>query len=259
MLKKVLPGLISEKQSAFVHNRSITDNVIVAFEVVHHMRRGRGDKEGEVTLKMDISKAYEKVSWSYLKHRMKSLGFCDKWIEWIMRCVSTVSYGISFNGSTVGHIYPKRGLRQGDPLSPYLFLFCVKGLSNLLDNAKDGGRIHGCRIGLNALVVSHLLFADDSFLFFRASIEEASCIKEILKKYAEMLGQEINYQKSGIMFSSNVRRDKQNQLSTILGVHNDISNSHFLGLPSLVERSNKRVFSYVKDRVVKRIQGWNAK
>lgn len=74
-----------------------------------------------------------------------------------------------------------------------------------------------------------------------------------------MSGQEINYQKSGIMFSSNVRTDKQVQLAAILGVHNDISNSHYLGLPSLVGRSKKRVFGYVKDRVVKRIQGWNSK
>lgn len=176
-----------------------------------------------------------------------------------MRCVSTVSCDIIFNGLTVGPIYPKRGLFQGDPLSPYLFLFCVEGLSNLLDKAETKGKIHGCKISPTAPAVSHLLFADDSFLFFKATVKEVTCVKEILDKYADMSGQQINYQKSGIMFSSNVRVDKQRRLSAILGVHNDISNSHYLGLPSLVGRSKKKVFGFLKDKVVKRIQGWIAK
>ncbi|KAL8114438.1 hypothetical protein AgCh_021333 [Apium graveolens] len=233
--------------------------VLPAFEVVHHMKRSRGGRDGEVALKLDISKAYDKVSWDYLKQCMQSLGFCNEWIGWMMRCVSTVSYDINFNGLKVGPISPKRGIRQGDPLSPYLFLFCLEGLSNLLDNAEEEGRLHGCKIGPTAPEVSHLLFADDSFLFFKASMEEASCVKEILEKYADMSGQEVNYQKSGVIFSSNVRMDKQLQLSTVLGVHNDITNSHYLGLPSLVGRSKKRFFGYEKDRVVKRILGWNAK
>lgn len=217
------------------------------------MRRARGGRDGEIALKLDISKAYDKVSWEYLRNCMHSLGFCNEWINWIMQCVTTVSYDINFNGMSVGPITPRRGLRQGDPLSPYLFLMCVEGLSNLLDNAENNGRIHGCKISSTAPEVSHLLFADDAFLFFKATAEEASYIKSILEDYAAMSGQEINYQKSGIMFSSNVRIDKQVQLAAILGVHNDISNSHYLGLPSLVGRSKKRVFGYVKDRVVKRI------
>lgn len=83
-----------------------------------------------------------------------------------MRCVSTVSYEVCFNGMSVGPITPKRGLRQGDPLSPYLFLFCVEGLSNSLDEAEEDGRIHWCRISQSAPNITHLLFADDSFLFF---------------------------------------------------------------------------------------------
>lgn len=105
-----------------------------------------------------------------------------------MRCVSTVSYDISFNGSTIGPIYPKRGLRQGDPLSPYLFLFCVEGLSNMLDKAEEDRTINGCQIAPSAPIVSHLLFADDSFLFFKATVEEATSIKGILESYAVMSG-----------------------------------------------------------------------
>lgn len=155
----------------------------------------RGEKRGQlgdVALKLDISKAYDRVDWNYLKQMMQSLGFCNKWIDWIMRCVTTVSYEICFNGTTVGPIIPKRGLRQGDPLSPYLFLFCVEGLSNSLDAAAEEGKIHGCRISPTAPEVTHLLFADDSFLFFKATNEEANHVKGILERYAAVLGHAIS-------------------------------------------------------------------
>lgn len=114
----------------------------------------------------------------------------------------------------------------------------------------------GCQ---TAPTVSHLLFADDSFLFFQASTEESTNIKRLLRKYEECSGQSVNLQKSGIYFSTNVRRDKQLELSAILGVHNEITNTKYLGLPSLVGKSKKRVFSYLKDKASKRIQAWKAK
>lgn len=115
-LKVLLPSLISENQSAFVPERSITDNVLVAFEMLHHMKRRKTGQHGEVALKLDISKAYDRVDWNFLRHRMRSLGFCRTWISCIMLCVTTVSYKVCFNGSSVSPINPERGLRQGDPL-----------------------------------------------------------------------------------------------------------------------------------------------
>lgn len=123
-------------------------------------------------MKLDVSKAYDRVDWSFLFHQMRQLGFDSRWIAWIQLCVTTVSYSISFNGSQLGPIYPIRGLRQGDPLSPYLFLFCVEGLSRMLKNAFDEGRIKGCKICPQAPAITHLLFADDSFLFCKATVEE---------------------------------------------------------------------------------------
>lgn len=120
-----------------------------------------------MALKLDISKAYDRVYWSFLKHRIQNMGFCNKWINWIMLCVTTVSYEVCFNGSSIGPINPRRGLRQWDPLSLYLFFLCVKGLSNSLNNVVVTDTIHGCQISPTAPVITHLLFVDDSFLFLK--------------------------------------------------------------------------------------------
>lgn len=162
------------------------------------------------------------------------MGFSSKWIRWIILCVQTVSYSFSFNGSLIGPISPKRGLRQGDPLSPYLFLLYVEGLSSLLAEASQTCKISGCQINSLAPSVTHLLFADDSFLFFKAKIEEAKEIVSMLQKYEEQSGQAINFLKSGIFFSSNVRRDKQEEIKALLGVHSDLSTGHYLGLSSII-------------------------
>lgn len=137
-------------------------------------------------------------------------------------------------------------------------MFCVEGLSNLLDNAVGEGQIHGCRVSPAAPKITHLLFADDSFLFFRATKEEATQVKNILNDYADISRQTVNYLKSGVFFSSNVRRDKQVKISEILGVHGDISTGNYLGLPSLIGRSKKRVFGFLKEKVCKRIDSWKS-
>lgn len=187
------------------------------------------------------------------------MGFSERWIDWIMLCVSTVSYSVNFNGSQIGPIIPRRGLRQGDPLSPYLFLLCVEGLSCSIKKAAEEGTIKGCKIHANAPAVTHLLFADDSFLFCKATKEEVGEIKGILKKYELNSGQAINFQKSRIYFSANVRLDKQSEVKTQLEVHNDLSEGRYLGLPSLIGQSKKQVFNFLKDRMWRKIQGWGEK
>lgn len=145
-LKFILPGIITDNQSVFVRGRNITDNVLVAFELLHYMKQKKKGIEGEVALKLDVSKMYDRVDWEFLIHQMKQLGFSDKWIAWIQLCVTTVTYSINFNGTLVGPINPSGGLRQGDPLSPYLFLFCMEGLSRILQKSANEGRIKGCKI-----------------------------------------------------------------------------------------------------------------
>nr|DAD19321.1 TPA_asm: hypothetical protein HUJ06_020784 [Nelumbo nucifera] len=146
----------------------------------------------------------------------------------------------------VGPIIPGRGLRQGDPLSPYFFILCAEGLFALMYKAEREGLISGCRICWGVPSVSHLLFADDSFFFFKAEERECNAMKNILKKV-------------GVFFSSNVPQDVKARVTSILGVVNPIKTGRYLGLPSLIGRKKNKVFRFIRDRLWQRLQGWKSK
>ena len=164
-LKKILPSIIGDTQSAFVHGRLITDNVLVAFETMHHINGKMGGKRGEMALKLDMSKAYDRVEWLCLEKIMAKLGLGEKWRSLIMKCVTSVSNSVKINGKPRGKIIPSRGIRQGDPLSPYLFLLCVEGLSALIKKSMDMGEMEGITICRGAPCLLHLFFANDSIIF----------------------------------------------------------------------------------------------
>ncbi|CAJ2652404.1 unnamed protein product [Trifolium pratense] len=258
-LKRVLDKCISDNQSAFVPDRSILDNAMVAIEVVHFLKSKTRGKLGNVALKLDISKAYDRIDWDYLKEVMIKMGFSHQWVKWVMMCVESVDYSVIVNDDMVGPIIPGRGLRQGDPLSPYLFIICAEGLSSLIKQAEARGDIHGIKICKNAPIISHLLFADDCFLFFRADEHEAYIMKNILSTYEAASGQAISFPKSEIFCSRNVPQVVQNSITNILGVQAVLGTGKYLGLPSMVGRSKKETFNYIKDRVWRKINSWSSK
>ena len=135
-----------------------------------------------------------------------------------------------FDGKAYGNICPLRGLRQGDPLSPYLFLLCAKGFSSLQAKAQEEGRLHGVSICSRAPTISHLLFADDSLLFCRANQEEVQFVSEVLQTYANASGQCINFEKSSVYFSSNITREQRDNMKMVLGVREVDRFDTYLGL-----------------------------
>ena len=133
-LKSVLPHVISESQSAFQPDKAFSDNILVAFETLHYMKTKKTGKVGYMALKLDMSKAYDRVEWIFLEKLMLKMGFHDNWVRLVMETVRIVSYSILINDSSQGFIKPARGIDQGDPLSPYLFLLCSEGLNGLIKN-----------------------------------------------------------------------------------------------------------------------------
>ncbi|XP_031106177.1 uncharacterized protein LOC116010810 [Ipomoea triloba] len=258
-MKHLLGDLISESQSAFIPNRLITDNILVAAEVGHFFHRKQSGLVGWGALKLDMAKAYDRMEWPFLRGMLSALGFSDRWVNLIMLCVTTVSYSFLVNGVPNGHVVPTRGLRQGDPLSPYLFIICAEGLSLLLQQAQAAGTIHGCRVARGAPPVSHLLFADDSLLFFKANAQEARAVKQCLNRYEEMSGQVVNYHKSSVCFSINTMVEHREEVVAILGVAQTANFGKYLGLPTFVGRNRKAAFAYIEDKIRQRVNSWNKK
>ena len=131
-LKPLLNDIISKTQSAFTASRLITDNILIVFESLHHMKTSCTGRSGYMALKLDMSKAYDRVEWTFLEKIILKLGFQNSWVSLIMECITTVTYSIMVNGEPQGMITLTRGIRQRDPLSPYFFLFCVEGLDAIL-------------------------------------------------------------------------------------------------------------------------------
>ena len=123
-MKDVLCRLISPSQEAFVPGRSITDNILLVSEVLHYLKRRTRGHIGDVALKLDISKAYDKVDWGFLQFMLHKMGFAEQWISWLMLCISIIEYFVFFNSMVAGSIVPGRGLCQGCPLSRFL-VYCM--------------------------------------------------------------------------------------------------------------------------------------
>jgi hypothetical protein len=160
-----------------------------------------------MAIKLDMSKAYDHVEWEFLEAVMNKLGFDPRWIALIMECVKTVKYAVVVNGNPAGHIVPSHGIRQGDPLSPYLFLLCAEALSNMLHRAERKGIITGVPTSKKGPRINHLFFADDSLLFCKANLVEWRRLTRILDKYEGASGQKLNKEKTSIFFSRNTSEE----------------------------------------------------
>uniref|UniRef100_A0A803NGJ4 Reverse transcriptase domain-containing protein n=1 Tax=Cannabis sativa TaxID=3483 RepID=A0A803NGJ4_CANSA len=257
--KEVLPSVISENQSAFFANRLITDNILVAFELIHHLKHKTHGSKGFSALKLDMSKAFDRVEWVYICEVMRKMGFHTTWIETIHNCLNSTSFSFMLNGEAVGNVQPTRGLRQGDPLSPYLFLICSEGLSRLLQYEESLGNLKGLRLTRHSPSISHLLFADDSLLFCEATQSSASALKRILDIYHRASDQLLNNNKSVMSFSPNTTQAAKDLFHHILGMPIAECHERYLGLPAYASRDKKEMFSDVKERIWQKLHAWNEK
>jgi hypothetical protein len=220
------------------------------------MKNKRNGKEGFAAVKLDMSKAYDRVEWAFLENIMRRLGFDQRWIDRIMLCVTSVTYQFKVNGECTDLITPQRGLRQGDPLSPYLFLVCAEGFSVLLNKAEVDGVLPGIRICHAAPSINHILFADESLVLMKASRQSARSLQQLLQLYECCSGQTVNYDKSSVMFSANTKEWCKKGVLDELHIKAEAKTEKYLGLPVYVSRSRTQTFEYLKERIWNKIQGW---
>ena len=256
-LKHHLSGIVTENQTAFIPGCNIMDKVIMAHEMLHSLKSRKRWARSYMAVKTDISKAYDCLEWSFLQDTMVHMGFNIKWINWIMKCVSSVTFSVLVNGSTHRFIKPSRGIRQGDPLSPYLFILCSEVLSHLLTNVTSVNKLKGMKISNTGPTINHLLFADDALFFCHAHPKSCSTIMEILTRYETVSGQAVNLHKSAITFGSRVKQQVKTQLRRILNIHNDGGGGKYLGLPEQIGGKKKEIFSYIVNRVQQKTKGWS--
>ena len=193
-LKKVLPGLISPFQSSFVPGRQITDNIIIMQESLHTMRRKKGFR-GLMAIKLDLDKAYDKLNWNFIRNTLIDMRLPQVMVDVIMRCITSCSMRILWNGEPTKCFHPTRGIRQGDPLSPYIFVACVERLSQIIENLIQAGHWRPLQVCSNGPQISRLIFADGIVLFAEATEAQALLIQDCLARFCSASGQTISASK----------------------------------------------------------------
>ena len=233
-LKRVLDAVIDESQSTFVSGRLMT-------------------------VKLDMSKAYDRVEWVYLEAMMRKMGFHERWISLIMMCVTMVSYSMLINGEPKGKIIPSRELRQGDLISPYLFLLCAKGLLAMIKKEESEGNLKGIAVCRRAPRITHMLFADDSVVFCRTTEEECDRVVNVLEDYERDSRQKLNKEKTSLYFSKNTSKEIKEYVKEKFGARVVQHPEKYLGLPPLVGRGKRKAFNQIKDQVGRKIACWKGK
>jgi hypothetical protein len=210
-------------------------------------------------MKLDLQKAYDRVNWGFLKLVMIQFGFCPKFVDWIMECVSSVSFSILMNGGITKKFLPSRGLRQGDPLSPYLFILGQEVLSRLIEREFHRGSISGVKMNVNGLAFTRVMYADDIMLFAKANSKEVRILDKCMVTYCEWSGQSINRNKSGLICSKLVPREKKRELKFILAMKKVQENANYLGDPLFHSSCRIKDFRFLQEKLEARLLGWRCK
>ena len=255
-LKDVIGSLIDESQSAFVENRQILDGALIANESLTWLKKR---KIPGSLIKLDFQKAYDSVNWSFLEIVMVKLGFGRKWISWIMNCVRSASMSILLNGSPLPPFKMEKGLRQGDPLSPYLFLLVSEALVYMLKKAENLNLIEPVHIGKEKVRLKHLQFADDILIF---APKNPMCIINyfrILDVFALMSGLSLNYSKSCFISWNASDQIWSREIANSVGCIHSSCPFTYLGFPLGGNMNRDSAWHPVVKRNQTRLASWKTK
>ncbi|GJW84354.1 RNA-directed DNA polymerase, eukaryota, reverse transcriptase zinc-binding domain protein [Tanacetum coccineum] len=200
-------SLVGENQSAFIEGRQITDNILLSQELFK--RYNRKQKTKKVSFKIDLEKAYDTISWDFLKEILEMFGFHKTMVNWIMTCITSTKFSINMNGERVGYFKGGRGLRQGDPISPYIFTLVMEVLNLLIQKNIEESKGFKYHFGCKNLKITHLCFADDLLVFCRGDVVSVKVMKKSLDEFSGFSGLLPNMQKSTIFFGGLSNAEQQ--------------------------------------------------
>jgi hypothetical protein len=194
-----------------------------------------------MAVKLDMQKAFDQMEWPFILRIFRLLGFNSHWIHLIHQCLSSVQFSILLDGSPHGKFSSSRGLRQGDSLSPFLFILGAEALSRLIHLEESKGALHGIKISRSSPSVTHLAYVDDFIFFSKAKVGEANTFLTCLRKYERWSGQSVNFTKSSLFFSKNTKDSIISSIKEILNLKQIPPKAKYLGLP-LFFHNNKTGF-----------------
>lgn len=253
-LNKVLGKLISSCQSAFLPNRQILDRVVVLNELIDLATRR---KDECLLFKVDFERAYDTVSWLFLERMMIKMGFATGWLQWMRTCIFESSMSVLVNGSPTNDFKVGRGLRQGDPLSHFLFLIVAEGLAGMMKKAVEIGKFKGYHI-TDHTQFDILQFADDTILIGEGSWENLWTIKSLLRGFELVSGLKINFVKSKLI-GLNIAETFLQAGSSFLSCLPDVVPFKFLGIPVGSNPRRSVTWKPVVDAMSKRLNSWRGR
>eukprot|EP00253_Pinus_taeda_P005642 PITA_05642 len=252
-LKTILPNIISPEQIGFVEGRQILDGLVVAQEVIHTLKT---KKEKGMLIKLDLSKAYDRLNWKYLEAILQAFGFCNRWVKWVLSMISTPNFSILLNGAPSTTFNASRGIRQGDPLSPFLFIIAAEGLGRYFKKELRERKIQGLRLWSNHTTVSHQQFIDDIMIYCKVSLNEVRRIKKILEVFMKGSGMEVNKEKSRTFFFNTVEPIR-NHLTRTLDFRKGELPTKYLG--TMLDSSSLKIGNWksIVEKIMKRLDNWS--
>ncbi|XP_057418950.1 uncharacterized protein LOC130713176 [Lotus japonicus] len=254
-LRPCLQEIVGPLQSSFILGRGTTDNAIILQEVVHFMRT-KTKRSKNVIFKLDLEKAYDRVDWGFLEETLKEFGFPPMTVALIMFCVSSTSLSLIWNGTRLPPFRATRGLRQGDPLSPYLFVLCMERLAHMIHHEVEENNWKPVTISRGGPGISHLFFADDVLLFAKAEIDQIRVVHQVLERFCGASGLKINLAKSKAMASWCVDMSLRNRIVALTSIPFTENFDKYLGFPIYKGRARREDFQFVVDRVTSRLATW---
>ncbi|WOL20029.1 hypothetical protein Cni_G28831 [Canna indica] len=210
--------IISDNQCAFIRHRLISDNILLAHEIMHYLKTKQRTKSHDMEIKLDMSKAFDRLEWPFVIASLNRMGFHPHFTELILQCINSVSYSILIGGQPHGFFKPTRGLRQGDPLSLFLFVIAMEGFNQLLTHECNNGSLRGVQISRHSSPISFLFFVEDVLIFCKAVVHQATILQSILNRFASFSGQQVNTSKSALYFSKHCPEHLRLSISSLLSI-----------------------------------------